>query len=254
MDELAAFAGAAPELASQEKALFERADVVFTGGISLYQSKRSQHRNVHLFPSSVDAAHFARARVGAGEPPDQAAIPHPKLGYCGVIDERMDLALLADIAAQRPHWNYVLLGPVTKIDAAALPQSDNLHYLGAKAYGDLPQYLAGWDVALLPFAKNRATRYISPTKIPEYLAAGKPVVSTSIADVVCAYGNTPLVSIADSAAAFIAATENAIRQSKDAAWFEKADAALARTSWDLTWAAMIEAIDAASSCDRRALG
>lgn len=180
MDELSAFRGAAPELQAREIELLQRADVVFTGGQSLYELKRTQHPKVSSFPSSVDVPHFRGAREPQAEPPDQAAIPHPRLGFYGVIDERMDLELLAGIAASRPDWHLVIIGPTVKIDADVLPDNDNIHYLGSKSYDELPTYLSGWDVAILPFAQNDATRFISPTKTPEYLAGGKPVVSTSI--------------------------------------------------------------------------
>ena len=178
MDELSAFAQAPPQLRTRERELLARADVVFTGGQSLYEAKRDSHPNVHLFPSSVDVPHFAAARTLTLQPPDQAAIPHPRLGFFGVIDERMDLDLLRDVATLRPDWHIILLGPVVKIDPFAVPQLPNVHCLGPKAYADLPAYVASWDVALLPFARNEATRFISPTKTPEYMAAGLPVVST----------------------------------------------------------------------------
>ena len=184
MDELSAFAHASDRLVPLEDELFRRADLVLTGGRSLFEAKRGRHPHVHLIPSSVDSAHFAVARLPGSEPGDQADIGSPRLGYAGVIDERIDLELLAAVADARPSWQLVLLGPVTKIDPAVLPQRPNLHYLGRKDYADLPAYLRGWDVALMPFARNGATRFISPTKTPEYLAAGLPVVSTPIADVV----------------------------------------------------------------------
>ncbi len=187
MDELSAFQGASPTLKNYEAELFSRADLVFTGGQSLYESKVNQHPNVYAFPSSVDVPHFGQAR-NLQEPADQAHIPHPRLGFFGVIDERMDIELLAGIAEARPDWHLVIIGPVVKIDPATLPQHENIHYLGGRDYKQLPAYLAGWDLAMLPFARNESTRFISPTKTPEYLAAGRPVVSTSIRDVVRPYG------------------------------------------------------------------
>ncbi|HEY9674353.1 MAG TPA: glycosyltransferase family 1 protein, partial [Waterburya sp.] len=183
MDELSAFKGASPLLREREAELFSRADLVFTGGQSLYEAKRDQHENVYAFPSSVEVPHFAQARTLTEDPADQANIPHPRLGFYGVIDERMDLELLEGIAEARPDWHLVMIGPVVKIDPASLPRRENIHYLGGKDYKQLPAYLAGWDLAMLPFARNSSTRFISPTKTPEYLAAGKPVVSTSIRDV-----------------------------------------------------------------------
>ena len=201
MDELSAFRGAPDCLRERESLLVERASLILTGGRSLYEAKRLQYRhdNLHLFPSSVDIAHFGLARGPLPEPPDQAHLPRPRLGFFGVLDERLDIALLSAVAAARPEWQFVMVGPVVKIDPDSLPQRPNIHYLGKKGYDQLPGYLAGWDVALLPFARNEATRFISPTKTPEYLAAGKPVVSTSIRDVVTPYGEQGLAYIADDA-------------------------------------------------------
>jgi glycosyltransferase involved in cell wall biosynthesis len=243
MDELSLFAMAPPTLRAQEAELFQRADLVFTGGQSLYEAKRQQHPSVHLFPSSVDTAHFSRAREALVEPPDQATLSRPRLGYFGVVDERMDLELLAGAAEARPSWQWVIVGPVVKIDPADMPRRENIHYLGLKTYQELPAYLAGWDVALLPFAHNDSTRFISPTKTPEYLAAGKPVVSTSIRDVVHPYGQRGLVHIADTPAAFIAAAEAAMREDT-AERLRAVDGFLAEMSWDRTWAEMWALIDA----------
>jgi UDP-galactopyranose mutase len=240
MDELSLFKFAPPSLLEREAELYRRADVVFTGGRSLYEAKRGRHANVHCFPSSVDARHFASARTAAAEPADQAAIPHPRIGFFGVIDERMDLALVAEIAAARPDWQIVLVGPVVKIDPADLPRRDNLHYLGGKEYAELPSYVGHWDVAIMPWALNDSTRFISPTKTPEYLAAGRPVVSTAVTDVVRTYAGEQLVAIADSAAEFEAAIAAVLAEppSARAAWLARADAFLARNSWDRTWSRM----------------
>jgi glycosyltransferase involved in cell wall biosynthesis len=237
MDELSAFAGAPPELISFEQRLFATADVVFTGGHTLYEAKRAMHPNVHAFPSSVDVPHFARARRGPIEPADQAALPHPRIGFFGVIDERMDYDLLQGVAAARPAWHLVMIGPTAKIDPATLPQAPNLHYLGGKSYAQLPDYIAGWDVAMLPFARNEATRFISPTKTPEYLAAGRPVVSTSIRDVVRPYGELGLARIADTVEEFVSAIEAALACDGEG-HMAAADRFLANTSWDKTWDAM----------------
>jgi glycosyltransferase involved in cell wall biosynthesis len=239
MDELSLFRGAPPVLTEREALLFKHADVVFTGGHSLYEHKRarSQHRNIHPFPSSVDVPHFARARAPLADPADQAAIPHPRVGFFGVIDERLDLELLAELADQRPELQLVMLGPVVKIAPDSLPLRPNLHWLGSKAYAELPAYLAGWDVAMLPFARNDATRFISPTKTPEYLAAGKPVVSTSITDVVRPYGRAGLAWIADTAGDFAAAIDEALRSDR-AARVAHADDFLDGLSWDRTWREM----------------
>jgi UDP-galactopyranose mutase len=240
MDELSAFAFAPPELRDLEDELFRRADVVFTGGVSLYEAKRDRHANLHAVPSSIEAAHFGLARALREDPADQAGIPGPRLGFFGVLDERLDIALLDAVARLRPDWSLVMIGPVVKIDPAQLPQHPNIHYLGARPYTSLPRYLAGWDVALLPFARNDATRHISPTKTPEYLAAGRRVVSTSIRDVVRPYGEKGLVEIADTPETFVAACARALAAKPDenAAWLSDVDAHLARTSWDRTFGFM----------------
>lgn len=246
MDELSAFKGAPPALKEREAELFKRADLVFTGGQSLYESKRNQHPNVYAFPSSIEKEHFAQSRTLAQEPADQVDIPHPRLGFFGVIDERMDIDLVGGIASARPDWHLVIIGPVVKIDPEILPRPQNIHYLGGKSYQELPAYIAGWDVALLPFARNESTRFISPTKTPEYLAAGKPVVSTSIRDVVRPYGDEGLVGIADTVEDFVAAAEAAMNQKPDSSgWLDRVDAFLAQNSWDATWAHMMQLVQGA---------
>ena len=241
MDELSAFQGAPPALAAREKQLFAMSDMVFTGGQTLYEAKREQHPDVHAFPSSVDVSHFAQARVAKPDPVDQADIPHPRVGYCGVIDERMDLDLIRAVAEKRPDWHLVMVGPIVKIDPAALPRMRNIHYLGPKTYKELPDYLRGWDVAMLPFARNESTKFISPTKTPEYLAAGKPAVSTSITDVIRPYGDLGLVEIADHPDEFVAAVERALAKDR-AEWLAEVDELLTHNSWDATWERMFKLI------------
>jgi glycosyltransferase involved in cell wall biosynthesis len=245
MDELSGFKGAPPALLIREAELMAVADVVFTGGQALYEAKKDRHPNIHAFPSSVDRAHFGQARQTLPEPADQAPIPGPRLGFFGVIDERMDIALLEGVARSRPDWQLVILGPVVKIDPADLPRLPNIHYLGSKAYDELPRYISGWDVALLPFAKNDATRFISPTKTPEYLAAGKPVVSTSIRDVVRPYSTLGLARIADTPADFVKACEAALAEPTDKL-LRRADPVLAKMSWDTTWQRMEDLMDRAA--------
>jgi UDP-galactopyranose mutase len=249
MDELSLFLGAPPELLSHEAALLEHADVMFTGGPSLYQAKRSRHHNVHCFPSSVDATHFRQARPDPGAPKleaeDQAAIPHPRLGFYGVIDERLDLPLLDAVAAARPEWQIVLVGPVVKIDPATLPRRPNIHYLGQRSYEELPRYLAGWDACLLPFARNDSTRFISPTKTLEYMAAELPIVSTPITDVAEPYGN--IVYLGGAPEEFLAACDAALasddeERDRRAALMRKV---LSGTSWDVTVSAMEKLMAAA---------
>jgi len=237
MDELSLFNGASRELLDLESALFTRADLVFTGGMSLYEAKRSRHHSVHGFPSSIEFDHFAKARSIKTEPADQAAIPHPRLGFFGVIDERMDLDLLGKVADLRPDWNFVMIGPVVKIDPAILPKRDNIHWLGGKDYKELPNYLAGWDVGFMNFALNDATKFISPTKTPEFLAAGVPVVSTPITDVVRPYGEKGLVEIAKTPLEVVRKVETLLARPKEP-WLQKVDRHLAAGSWDKTWSAM----------------
>jgi UDP-galactopyranose mutase len=236
MDELSLFRGAPAEMVERERELIALANVVFTGGTSLYEAKRARSDNVHCFPSSVDSAHFRQARIGRHDPADQASIPHLRLGFAGVIDERMDIDLLAELATLRPNWHLVLVGPVVKINPDQLPQLPNIHYLGAKPYAELPAYMAGWDVALLPFALNESTRYISPTKTPEYLAAGLPVVSTPIRDVVAPYGVAELAQIGRTAKDFVMAVESELDRSAldRSRWLKRVDGFLSTMSWDRT--------------------
>ncbi|MFC4454445.1 glycosyltransferase family 1 protein [Deinococcus sonorensis] len=243
MDELANFRFAPPELHAREQQLFRQADLVFTGGYRLWEAKQRQHSHAYPFPSSVDVAHFTQARKLRQDPADQAHLPHPRLGFCGVLDERFDAALVQAVADARPEWQFVLVGPVVKVSPEELPQGPNIHYLGQKDYKELPAYMAGWDVALLPFARNEATEFISPTKTPEYLAAGRPVVSTSIRDVVRPYGEMNVVRIADDAASFEAAIQAALDEQGTPAGLnrqQRADEFLSTVSWDRTWAEMDE--------------
>ena len=251
MDELSAFRGAPPELLDREQALLNRTDLVFTGGISLYEAKRDRHPSVHAFPSSIDVPHFAQARSAPEEPAVQASIPRPRLGYIGVIDERLDLELLAGVADARPEWQLVMIGPVVKIDPVDLPRRPNIHYPGGADYSELPALIAGWDVAMMPFALNESTRFISPTKTPEYLAAGVPVVSTPIRDVVRTYGEPELVEIAEDVEGWVAACERAMA-SPDPERQVRADALLDTMSWNTTWSQMDRLIRTAADGGREA--
>jgi UDP-galactopyranose mutase len=234
MDELAAFKNSPKQLLQRETALLNRADLVFAGGPSLYEAKRERHPNAHCFPSSVDVRHFEQALARDNDHPDHDGIARPRLGFYGVIDERFDSALIAAVADARPQWQVVLVGPVIKIDPASLPQRPNIHYLGQHDYAALPRFLAGWDVSLLPFALNEATRFISPTKVLEYMAAELPVVSTRIADVAGPYGH--LVAIADDAQQFIDACEAALAldPGRRADMIGQMRSIVAATSWDAT--------------------
>jgi glycosyltransferase involved in cell wall biosynthesis len=243
MDELSAFKFAPPELTIREKDLFQKADIVFTGGHSIYENKKNLHHNIYPFPSSIDKNHFGQSRKHKKDPEDQAAIPHPRFGFFGVVDERFDIELLDKVAKEKPDWHFVILGPVVKIDPADLPQYENIHYLGPKKYDELPAYIGGWDIATILFAMNESTKFISPTKTPEYLAAGKPVISTPIKDVVSPYGDNQLVHIAANADQFIAAAELELNKKKRSTWLKKVDEFLSGNSWDRTWSQMVRHIE-----------
>lgn len=242
MDELSSFACAPEGILEMEQRLMSRCDVVYVGGRSLYDAKKDRHNNIHVFPSSVDGAHFRQAREPQIEPPDQGRIPHPRIGFFGVIDERMNLEIVRGIAALRPDWHLVMIGPTAKIDPADLPRASNIHWLGCKDYSALPNYLAGWNAGFMPFALNESTRFISPTKTPEFLAAGIPVVSTPIADVVDPYGRAGHVEIAADALGFVSAIEKMMGRPKRS-WLKRIDAHLAEMSWDDTWAGMRRHLD-----------
>ncbi|WP_308515476.1 glycosyltransferase [Sphingomonas flavescens] len=241
MDELSKFKFAPAKLLELEQEVIDRADVVFTGGASLFEAKKDRHANVHCFPSSVDRAHFCKARAHLFDPADQEDLPRPRLGFYGVLDERFDIDLLDAVAKMRPDWSFVMVGPVVKIAPEDLPKRSNIHYLGGKTYEQLPAYLSGWDVALMPFAMNESTQFISPTKTPEYLAGGKPVVSTPIRDVVRTYGHLEGVKIASTPNEFVAACEEALKLSHDpeSGWLAEADLMLSAASWDTTQARMM---------------
>ena len=236
MDELTAFHFAPPNLAKMEERLLASAQLVFTGGQSLYAAKRQRHQNVHLFPSSVDVAHFGRARAALPDPHDQAGIVGPRIGYFGVIDERMDLAMVDRAARELPDVQFVMIGPVTKIEPQNLPRRANLHWLGRKDYADLPGYIANWQAAWMPFALNESTRFISPTKTPEFLAAGRQVTATAITDVVTPYGKQGLVKIADINTVAAKLRESLLPPTPE--WQRSVDQCLAAMSWHDTWTRM----------------
>jgi glycosyltransferase involved in cell wall biosynthesis len=231
MDQLSAFKGAPRELRDRERALLKKADLVFTGGASLYRDKLPYNPETYLFPSGVDVKHFGTAadHEDFDTPVDLKGLRKPLLGYYGVIDERMDLDLIAEVARMRPDWEIVLLGPVIKIEPGDLPQAPNLHYPGMKNYDELPAYLSRFDVALIPFALNEATKYLSPTKTLEYMAAHKPIVSTPIRDVVELYGD--VVKIAGTPAEFCACIDEALKEDP-AARLPKELELLEQHGWD----------------------
>ncbi len=238
MDELSAFKHAPPQLRQRESALMQSADLVLCGGPALHQAKRHQNPRVYCLPSAVDAAHFSPMRLDASSPEAaeaermQAGIGGPRLGFFGVIDERMDLALVDAMAAARPDWQFVMAGPVVKISQQDLPRHPNLHWLGMQRYPVLPYLLSSWDVCLMPFALNESTRFISPTKTLEYLAGEKPVVSTPVTDVVGLYGS--VVRVADEADGFLRHCEEALGLSAEQRQREvqSSMAVVAASSWD----------------------
>jgi UDP-galactopyranose mutase len=238
MDELSMFHGAPKQLQGLEEHLLRTADLVFTGGVSLFEAKRHLHPNVHPFPSGVDVHHFVQARSLTGDFAEQRSLPRPRLGYAGVIDERIDLPLVEEVARMRPDWQIIMVGPTAKISPDTLPRRDNIHWLGMKDYNDLPKYFAGWNIGIMPFALNDATRFISPTKTPEYLSAGLPVVSTAIRDVIRPYGELGLARIANSAEQFVTAAEQAMASDMSFKWRERADEFLKSLSWESVWGGM----------------
>ena len=232
MDELSLFKGAPEKLIEQERYLMANADVVFTGGKSLYESKAQHHDNVHCFPSSVDQEHFAKAQNGIAVPHDIANITGPIVGYFGVIDERINLSLINDVALLRPEVSFVMIGPLAKIGEHDLPRQNNIHYLGMRDYKELPGYLKAFSVAMMPFALNDATKYISPTKTLEYMAAGKPIISTAIKDVVRDYSGC--VEIIDSANEFAVAIDALMADAPDVIVEAEYARILKNTSWNVT--------------------
>lgn len=248
MDELSQFKGAPPELIEQEKRLMKRADIVFTGGYELWLKKSKQHPNVHFFGCGVEVEHFGKASLEETPiPADVANLPKPVIGWFGVVDERVDYTLLKEMAAMRPEWSFVMVGPVVKVDPAELPQAPNLHWLGGRDYKELPSYCKAYDVCMMAFALNEATEFINPTKALEYLATGKPVISTPVADVVRQYQDT--VYIERDAPSFIDRIEK-ILASPDREWIERGIAKANGCGWDQTVSRMQELIaEAVDSSD-----
>ena len=202
MDELSKFKGAPPEIRKREAELLSAADVVFTGGRRMWESKSQHNSNCHFYGCGVDVPHFGKARSEQTiVPEDIANLPKPIFGYFGVVDERIDYELLEKLAKANPNGSIVMVGPMTKIDPAALPRPKNLHWLGGRDYAQLPAYCKGFDVCMMPFALNEATEYINPTKALEYMATGRGIVSSAIYDVVKNFGS--VVKVANSHEEFI---------------------------------------------------
>lgn len=225
-----------------EDALLQHADLVFTAGPSLHERRRSANGNTICLPGSVDIDHFYGARYYHADPKDQAKIPHPRIGFAGVIDERIDLTLLKAVATRKPDWHLVLLGPVIGLNEADLPNLSNIHFLDRKTYDELPDYISGWDLTMLPFAHLDATRYMNPLQVPEFLAAGKPVISTPIIDVIRSYGNRGLVQIAGTPEEFVRVTSMLLTMRDKSDWLDNVADFLSLNSWDKTWQRMMDLI------------
>jgi UDP-galactopyranose mutase len=233
MDELANFKFAPPHLKENEKRLLTQSALVFTGGASMYEAKKHLNPNTHLFASGVDGKHYASACDPETKTPEwMDAIPSPRAAYIGVIDERLDYDLIAQMADAYPHIHFLMCGPVVKVDPAQLPQRPNLHYPGQQTYADLPRILKGSDICLMPFAQNDATRFISPTKTLEYMATHRPIVSTSIPDVVRFYSD--IVYLADTAEQFVQQIAAALDEpaQERARKQRREDKILAEQAWD----------------------
>ncbi len=252
MDDLASFKDGTTEMRQREEHLLSLVDLVFTGGHSMYEARKHLHPQVVCFPSGVDVEHYRQVFDPATSiPAAAAAIPQPRLGYFGVLDERIDWPLIAALAERQPDWQWVLIGPTAKVEEADLPKAPNIHYLGQQQYRDLPAFLKSFDVATMPFALNEATRFISPTKTLEYLAGGKPVISSSVPDVVAFY--TGIVTIADDVDAWCSAIESALSETPEAlqARLEQVKPVLERSTWDSVvermWGLMAERLPETAS-------
>ena len=238
MDDLAGCRDAPPHWHDREQALLRQAALVFAPGPSLYDHWHAAHPNVHCIPSAVDVAHFAPR---APDPDDadtraaqqlQAALPRPRLGYFGVIDERVDLRLIDTLASEHPEWQLVMVGPVVQADPQMLPSRPNIHWLGRQPHARLPGLLADWDLCLVPFVQDRSARSLSPTKVLEYMAGEKPVVSTPVQDVVMLYGHA--VEIAEPGEAFVQACERVLAETGQARCRRAMEmlTTVSRHSWD----------------------
>src|SRR5436190_3345417 len=249
MDELSLFRGAPPELVRRERELLAVADVVFAGGPKIWRAKRELNPNCFCYGCGVDAKHFGEAcdpelRV----PHDMAGLPRPVFGYIGVVDERIDYELLARLADSTP-GSVVMVGPWTKVDPASFPRRDNLHWLGGRDYSDLPRYAKGFDVCIMPFAINEATRFINPTKALEYMATGRPIVSTPVEDVVAQFSD--VITITKDATAFANACARVAVQ-PDSRQIERGLALAQQNSWESIVARLEQHIEEALH-SRRAL-
>jgi len=223
--------------------LLSRADLLLTDGSGGFQASRHLHPRAYLFPHAADIEHFSTARRLHQDPPDQSGIAYPRVGFWGTVNDRIDFGLLEAVAARLPRVQFMMVGAVERAGRERMTSRANVHWLGARPYADLPAYIAGWDAAMLPFARNDSTRFLSPPQIPEYLAAGRPVVSTGLPDVLHPYGASGLVRVADTAEEFAAAIDGACR-GRSAEWLATVDRYLKALSWQSSWAGIEHLINA----------
>jgi glycosyltransferase involved in cell wall biosynthesis len=232
MDELSQFSGAPKQLVENEARLMQAADIVFTGGYELGEKKKKQHSNAHIFGCGVEFDHFNKAMDPTTiVPPDIDFMARPILGWFGVVDERVDYCLVGEAARLRPDWSFAMVGPVVKVDPNLLPHSPNLFWMGGRDYQVLPNYCRAFDICLMPFAMNASTQYINPTKALEYMATGRPIISTPIRDVIRQWSR--LVDIVQTPDELIAAAERLLRQ-RDSTRIEKGLELARRSSWENT--------------------
>ena len=235
MEPLAELEHAPRQIAQRERALMKQADLVFAAGPSLYSERQADHPAMHCLPNAVDAAHFALGSPAAGPPAlgDHDIGRGPRVGFHGVIDERIDLGLVAAVAEAHPDWTVEMAGPVHAPLSTPLPQRDNLHWSGPWRYEDLPALLASWDLALMPFVLSPANRLANPLQTLEYLAADLPVVSTPLRDVDWLYGEAVSLA-APGAAGFLQACEQTLAESASARYRRSlaAMSIVASHSWD----------------------
>jgi len=210
------------------------AELLLTDGSGGYEASRRLHPRAYLFPHAVDVEHFARARARHREPVDQSLIPGPRVGFWGTIDDRIDFGLVEGLASRMPNVHFVMIGPVERSGRERMGRLSNLHWLGSRSYADLPDYVGGWNAAFLPFARNDLTKFLSPPQIPEFLAAGRAIVSTPLRDVQHPYGASGLVKVADSLEGFVAAIQETFR-GHCVEWLTTVDRYLRALSWEATW-------------------
>ncbi|HZV74155.1 MAG TPA: glycosyltransferase [Conexibacter sp.] len=227
-----------------EERFARRADLVLASAPSLARRLRRISGNVLEAPNVADTALFARALEPG--PVDAAvdALPHPRVAFTGaVVATKLDVGLLVALARARPTWSFALVGPVgpgdPRTDVAALAAEPNVHLLGARAYGELPDVLRGADAGLIPYARNALTDAIFPMKVYEYLAAGLPVVATELPSI----AGLAEVATAPDAAGLAALLDAALAHDDPARRAARSQAAEAH-SWDARLAAIAAAIEA----------